>query len=283
MTASPALPAPDVIQALDYEAILAAILADAEARLTAAGVAWDVGSLETDPIKILCEAWAYRELLLRARVNDAARANLLAFARGADLDHLAAFYDVTRLPSEDDVRLADRVRLTILGRSAGGPAERYKAVAMAVSTRVRDVAIWRDGRDATVNVAVLSTEVDGVADAALLADVLAALEAPSVRVISDRFAVVSAVRQIVDVTLAVRLAPDAPQSLIAEMPALIADDWQAEDLLGFDLAVSWLTAHAMRPGVTRAEVLAPAADVAVAPHEAIALGTITIVDQGRGR
>ena len=79
----------------------------------------------------MLEAAAYRETLLRARVNDAARANLLSFAATTDLDHLAGFYDVVRLDGETDAALRERVVLAIQGRSAAGPEERYAAVARA--------------------------------------------------------------------------------------------------------------------------------------------------------
>jgi phage-related baseplate assembly protein len=283
MTALSDLPTPVILEDLDFEALLAAIVADVQARLAAHGIAWDVGALETDPVMILCQAFAYREMVLRARVNDAARANLLAFATGSDLDHLAAFYGVSRLSGEADERLRERTRLTILGRSAGGPLERYKAIALGAAIDVRDVAIWREGRDPTLHVAVLSTADTGIASPELLELVRTALENPAVRVVSDRFNVVSAVRRVVDVTLRVRLAPDAPQDMLDRLPALLAADWQAEELLGLDLTASWLVARAMRPGVSRVEVVMPAGDEIAAPTEALALGTVTILDGGRGR
>ena len=48
--------------------------------------------VESDPLIKLMEVTAYRELLLRQRINQAAKANLLAFATGTDLDSLATFY-----------------------------------------------------------------------------------------------------------------------------------------------------------------------------------------------
>ena len=278
----PDLPPPAILEELNFEQLLATIVADAQARLAAVGITWDVGALETDPVMILCQAFAYRELVLRARVNDAARANLLAFAGTSDLDHLAAFYDVARLDGETDERLRDRVWLTILGRSAGGPVERYKAVAMAASLQVRDVAIWREGRDPTVRVAVLSTDT-GEASPELLATVRAALEAPEVRVVSDRFDVVSAIQTVQDVALTVRLAPDAPESRRMDVAAAVRSAWQAEQLLGLDLTTSWLTAQAMIPGVTRVAVTWPTKDVVALPHQAIGRGGMEIADGGRGR
>lgn len=49
-----------------------------------------------DPRRIFLYAQALRELQLRVNINDAARQNLLAFARGDILDHLGAFSRTSR-------------------------------------------------------------------------------------------------------------------------------------------------------------------------------------------
>ena len=95
------LPAPTVVEALDFETILASHRADLIARYPAAA---DVIALESEPLAKLLEAHALRELIYRQRVNDAARAYLLAYATGSDLDHKGAFYGVPRLPGETDGR-----------------------------------------------------------------------------------------------------------------------------------------------------------------------------------
>ncbi|MBY0400960.1 baseplate J protein, partial [Myxococcota bacterium] len=96
------LPPPNVIEEISFEEMLAASVADLVARFPAiAGVI----QLESEPARKLLEVGAFREMLVRSRINDAARAQLLAFAAGADLDHLAAFHDVTRLVGETDDRL----------------------------------------------------------------------------------------------------------------------------------------------------------------------------------
>ena len=99
------LPPPQSIEELSFERIFAEMLQDFRARYPQYSAL-----LASDPAIKLLEVAAYRELLLRARINDAARASLLAFADGADLDHLAAFYGVTRLAGEGDDALRRRVR-----------------------------------------------------------------------------------------------------------------------------------------------------------------------------
>ncbi|MCZ4281701.1 baseplate J/gp47 family protein [Kiloniella laminariae] len=87
------LPFPDVIETIAYEDILGLRKAELIARSPASAA---VLELESEPLTKLLEVFAYGELTLRQRVNDAARSLLLAFARQADLEHLAASYNVTR-------------------------------------------------------------------------------------------------------------------------------------------------------------------------------------------
>ena len=105
-----ALPSPAVVELLDFEAIVADIKADLLARYPEAATVLD---LESEPLVKLLESFAFRELLFRARVNDAARAHLLAFATGADLDHLGALFGVSRMTGETDDRLRVRIQLRI--------------------------------------------------------------------------------------------------------------------------------------------------------------------------
>ena len=272
------LPPPDIVETLDFEAILAAAVADMVERFPAIS---GVIQLESEPARKLLEVAAFRETLVRARINDAARSQLLAFAAGSDLDHLAAFYDVTRLGGEDDERLRLRVILAISGRSTGGTAERYRYVAMTASVDVRDVIVWRDALSPTVNVAVYSYSPGGAASPALLTTVRNALNADGVRMVNDTIFVRSAVTQTRNVAADVWLLPNTPMEVFDGLDAALRDDFTAEAGLGFDLTRAWLTARLMRSGIQRVEITAPAADVSVAEYEAVALGTITLTYRGR--
>src|SRR5690606_10342748 len=89
-------PAPLAIRGIDYEALLAARKTALVAAYQERGIAYDVERLESDRAIILEETDAYRELLAYAAINDAVRACMVAFAVGSDLDHLAAFYGISR-------------------------------------------------------------------------------------------------------------------------------------------------------------------------------------------
>ncbi|MFP3686174.1 baseplate assembly protein, partial [Bacillus sp. SIMBA_026] len=86
------LPVPNVVEAIDYEEILSALLTDLVGRYPE----FDVPA-ESDPIYKVLEVAAYREMLVRQRVNQAARAVMLAYAEDEDLDNLGALFNVKRL------------------------------------------------------------------------------------------------------------------------------------------------------------------------------------------
>ncbi|HML28952.1 MAG TPA: hypothetical protein PKE16_08950, partial [Hyphomicrobium sp.] len=92
---------PPVVEVLAFEDILAEVKADLVSRWPD----FNVGTLESDPVVKVLEVLAFREIALRARVNDAARAVMLSESTGGDLDHLAPYYGVVRMDGETDDEL----------------------------------------------------------------------------------------------------------------------------------------------------------------------------------
>lgn len=269
---------PEVIETVDYEAIVTLMRNNLVARYPAISGVID---LESEPARKLIEVFAYREMLLRARVNDAARANLLAFAIGSDLDHLATFYDVVRLTNESDERLRSRVILAIRGRSTGGTEPRYRNVALSADIRVADAVVWREGTSPLVRCAIYATDNNGVPDTALLKAVTDHLTASDVRMVNDTILVTAAVQKVQNITAALTLLPNTSDSILTDIEAALRADWLAERGLGFDLTISWITAKLMRAGVYKVAVSTPARDVIAAPSEAISIGTVTLTVAGR--
>lgn len=87
------LPQPNVVEVINYETILTDLTDDFLTRYPA----YSAETLESDPAMKLLEVAAYRETILRQRVNDTARARMLPYALGADLEILAADVGVYRL------------------------------------------------------------------------------------------------------------------------------------------------------------------------------------------
>jgi phage-related baseplate assembly protein len=85
------LPKPDVMQVLDYEAILNQNIDNFKTLVP------DWIPLESDEFSLILQAFAYRELHLRAEFNNLASAFFLSTTTGANLDNYALFYGVERL------------------------------------------------------------------------------------------------------------------------------------------------------------------------------------------
>lgn len=196
------LPAPEVLEPLEFEAVYAEELADFRAYM---GDQWNA-ALESDPVVKLLEQAAYRRMQNRARVNSAAKALLLAYAEDSDLDQLAANVKLQRLvireadesavpPTErvmeDDAALRERVQLAYEGLTTAGPRSSYILHARSASALVGD-ATAESPRPAEVVVTVLHVEGQGVADQALLDTVYARLSDEDIRPVGDRLTVQSA-------------------------------------------------------------------------------------------
>lgn len=146
------LPPPDVVETLEFETLYQEVLGIFRAHM---GDQW-TALLESDPVVKLMEVMAYRELMVRARVNAAAKASLLAYAKGADLDNRAADYGVQRLTIraadpdavppleavlESDEALRYRTRLSLEALSVAGSSGAYEYHALSSSAELVHVSV----------------------------------------------------------------------------------------------------------------------------------------------
>lgn len=270
-----ALPAPAVVETLSFEQLLQRKLT------TLIGIDPSFSALlESDPAIKLLEADAYDELILRQRINDAARARLLAFAQEGDLDQLAAFYGVTRLAGELDPSLKVRVREAIMGRSAAGTKAQYRFAALSASLQVSDVNVDAP-QGGVVRVSVLATAGDGTPSAELLDEVRAVVLSDSVKALCHTVQVVGAEIVQVDVAGSIWLTPTAPEAVFTGLPDVLREEFAAVRRLGFNVAPSWISARLQQGGVQRVELAAPAAQVAIAANQCAAIRNINLTLAGR--
>jgi phage-related baseplate assembly protein len=262
------LPDPRVVEQLDYEQILeqrkAALLAlwpEAEREEIAARMA-----LESDPLNKLLQENAYRELVWRQRVNEAALATLLAKARGADLDQVAANYNVRRLvvtPATDqapavmegDDALRERAQMAFEGLSTAGPRNAYVYHARSADGRVADATAVSPA-PAEVVVTVQALAGDGSAPADLLAVVLAALSDEDVRPVADRLTVQGAQIIPYSVTATLYLASTGPEAepILAAAEARCRALVDARRRLGVEVSASAVHAALHVEGVRKVQL-----------------------------
>lgn len=279
------LPPPDVVETIDFETLFAArkarlleLTPEADRAALAATL-----ELESEPITVLLQESAYRELILRQRINEAARAVMLASAQGADLDNLAALYGVARLVTdpgdpgavppiaptyETDAALRHRAQLAVEGFSTAGPVESYRFHALSASGDVADASVASPSPGQVV-VTILGDDGDGMPPQALLDVVDSALNAEAVRPLTDEVIVQAAtiVPYAIEAELVLYPGP-APAPVLAAAQAE-AERYAAEThRLGFDVTISGIYAALHQPGVQRVILGAPVEDLVCAAHEA---------------
>lgn len=272
------LPPPQIVDVPDFETLLAerkaAFVAlhpadqqDAVRRTLA---------LESEPITKQLQESAYREILLRQRINEAALAVMVAYANSSDLEQLGANYNVKRLtvtPADDDAvppvaavmetdeALRLRIPAAFEGLSVAGPTAAYEFHAKSADGRVADTSATSPA-PAEVVLTVLSREGDGTADADLLAVVEKALNSESVRPVADRLTVRGASIVNYSVRALLYLYPGPESEPILEAARASLQKYIASQTrLGRDIRLSAIYAALHVEGVQRVELLSPLADV----------------------
>ena len=291
------LPAPEVVETLDYETLLAA----SKARLVAlypadeqAAIARTL-TLESEPIVKILEENTYREMLLRQRVNEAAKAVMVAYAMNTYLDQLAANNDVQRLvitPAdaqavppvaavmEADADLRQRIPAAFEGMSVAGPSGAYEYHAASASGLVADASATSPA-PAEVVVTILSRDGDGTASAELLATVSTALNDEAVRPVGDRVTVRSAeiVNYEIEATVFVYPGP-AIEPILADAKARLVAYINEQRRLGRDIRHSAIYAALTTQGVQHVELTSPPADVVLDKTQAANCTAYTITSGG---
>jgi phage-related baseplate assembly protein len=149
------LPAPTIIDPLDFETIYQQIKTDI---LALAPELEEALNMESEPANKLAQAFAYRILHERKLANDQALSMMLAKGFGAQLDHLGMLpfiktarhqltpEDTSTTPAtpaiwEDDESYRMRLHQSLDGISTAGPIGAYIYHALAASGEVKDVAV----------------------------------------------------------------------------------------------------------------------------------------------
>lgn len=286
------LPFPAVVEPLDVEAIVSAMLADLRARAPEF-----TALVESDPAYKILEVCAYRELLLRQRVNEAAKGVLLAYAAGSDLDQIAANFNVQRLvlvpanpntipptPAvlEPDDDLRRRVQLAFEGLSTAGPEGAYVFHALGAHPDVLDASATSPTPGVVV-VSVLSRVGNGVPSAPVLAAVTVTLSEDDVRPLTDQVTVQAAAIVNFTVSASLTLYPGPDSAVVlAEAHARLDDYLARSRRLGRDITRSGLFAALHAEGVQNVVLTQPAADVVVTALQAAFCTAKTITVAGTG-
>lgn len=267
------LPAPTIVESLDYAAILQEMVDDLKAR----DVAF-TAIVESDPAFKVLEVCAYREMLIRQRVNDAARGVMLAYATGNDLDQLGAIFGTTRkvlVPAaptaipprlavmETDTDFRYRVTLALEGLSTAGPEGSYLYHALKVAG-VKHATIVGPPTVSPGNVlvTVLGLTGNGAPSATVLSNVTQALNAESVRPLTDAVTVQGATIQNYTITATIFTFPGPDSSVVMAEAQASAQEFATQNhKVGNDINLSAIFAALHVDGVQKVNLVSPAANI----------------------
>ena len=279
------LPAPTVIESLDYEAILTerkqyliSLYPLAEQESITATLA-----LESEPIVKLLQESAYRELLLRNRVNTAAAAVMLAFAAGADLDQIGANYGCARLvitaaddtaippieavyESDDDYRY--RIQMSLDSYTTAGSKESYIYHGLSADSDVKDIEPVSPS-PGVVTIYVLSRTGDGSASEELIEKVSAALNEESIRPMTDQVTVQSAAILNYSIDAELVLLPGPDQSVVqAAAVRALTEYTAAQKKLGYDITLDGIYKALRQTGVQKVNLTTPQNHISIGSGQA---------------
>lgn len=282
------LPAPVVVEPLDYETLRAQWIAGFQAIFPA----FDA-TVESDPVIKILELGALRELNFRQRVNDAARAVMVAYAHDGDLDALAALFELERfvldvvdtptgpaavLESDDDFRR--RIVLAPEGYSVAGPAGAYIFHALSASADVIDASATSPAAG-QVLVTILARPGTTADPDDLATTVAAALTAETVRPITDAVTVQPAtlLAFAVEATLTYRAGPD--KAVVTANARAALDAYLARSRrLGRAVTRAGLIGALMVEGMQNVALALPANDIEPDATQAANCTAITLHDGG---
>jgi phage-related baseplate assembly protein len=249
-----------------------------------AAAQYDVEGLEFDPIVINQECSSYFELMLRDRVNQAARAVTLAFATGTDLDAIATRYPggVPRLSGESDDRYRRRIWLSPNALSPHGSAETYVFWALTADSTLRDASAATVEGTGVVEVTILPDTDSMVPTQTQLIAVRAYILEASRKGLTDVLSVrqPKVVATDYEIDLYLYPGPDE-QDLIDELTTALENLIEEQRWLGFDHTLTAIQGVCAVPGVHHVDIIKPSADLIVPSYGVVRVDSVSVVFKGR--
>ena len=268
---------PDVVKQIDFETILKEGLEDFYQRMREVQPDFP-DLLESDPAMKLAEAFAYREITVRQDANNQALSVLLAFAKDNDLDHKAAERNLQRRiispatenspeVKESNDSLRKRVQLAPEGQTTAGSEGSYIFHGLNADPRVKDIYPYAPLDEAgnptgICNIYVLSNESDGTAPEDLLNVVSTALNAKSVRPLTDKPIIYSAsiLNYSIDAEIFIDEGPD--ENIVLDSCYKAAQEYTKKSHSFNDgISLSGIYQALHQPGVSRVNLISPAGNI----------------------
>lgn len=256
------LPPPDVIETIVYEDLLQRYKDEVLAKNPKLAAAV---TLEQSPTNVVLSAEAYGEMLVRARINAAARAVMLAFSKGADLDNLAAFFGVERSAGETDDSLRRRAQLAPEAFSTAGSEGAYIFQALTADpAAIRDATAVKMDDKGRVRICVMANGTNPVPTTETILKVRDRINSKGIRPLTDVISVVPVKVLKQQIVANVSLYPGPDAGLVMNDIGIALNKVRANvSLIGRDLTRSAIISALNQEGVQSVDLISPAENVVV--------------------
>lgn len=253
---------------------------DPAARVTELVARYEAATGKTlypaQPERLLIDDFVYADAIQRAAIQYAGEQNLPAYAEGAALDHLAAFFGVARLEGEEDEHLRERVCLAPEKFSVAGAIGAYRYWAMTADPSITDVAVTSPDPGLVHVYPLCST---GLPTQAILDAVAATCSAETVRPLCDSVRVLPPVEVDYEINALVEPYVGYNGELARAQAQAAAEAWAAKysAALGRDIVRSQIIATLSVAGVYRVTLTEPALDRVLETQEWARCSAVTVV------
>jgi phage-related baseplate assembly protein len=233
----------------------------------------DIVAFESDPMTAQHQALAYRVFIKQRGDNAAAKAVLLAFSSGGNLDHLAALIPLTRFDGESDDDFRARIQLAPESFSTAGSKGSYISIAVNADPSVKDAFVLSPS-PGVVELYILP-DVDNVTPELL--QILDDRFDDDTRSMNDdlRILAFEDIHSIINAHLTLLPGPGGALVLSAARAALDAYLLSRRGF-GRKIYVSGILSALFVSGVESVNLISPAADIFPQTTEVVVFDTITI-------
>lgn len=272
------LPPPDVIETIDFEVLLKRYQDDVLSKNDKLAAAL---KLEQSPTNIVLEAEACGEMLVRARINSAARAVMLAFSKGRDLDNLAAFFGVERAAGETDESLRRRAQLAPEAFSTAGSEGAYIFQALTADpTHVRDATAVKMDDRGRVKITVMARGSNPVPTTPTILLVRDRINSKGIRPLTDVVSVVPVRPITAQIVANIWLYPGPDASLVmSDIGKALQKVRDNVSLIGRDLTRSAIISALNQEGVQSVDLISPAENVVAGTDQCVIIESAAITPQ----
>jgi phage-related baseplate assembly protein len=268
---------PKIEEDLSYERIFAEKLSGLTTSYQTEMPSFESPSPIDPAFRILSEL-AMTELMIRARINAAATAQLLRYSE--DLDFL--LFGMRR-DGESLEAFRERIRLNLHLASPAGPLEMYRSLALAAANEgartPEEFQIVDAFAETAQDKVVLHLQPNSrlaVDMPAVLKKVTNFLNLEHIKPAFDLVEVKAATPKRVNVSGTARLSRGNGSAFLKGLTDNLSASLLTASCLGWSLPLSWIYAQLHVPGVESVSILTPIADIPVGKSEYIVPGSIVI-------